>query len=414
MIKKMTESNFNDYANIVSDAYPGIGIETLEQKQRLVSNFIKTANENPSVGIFGAFKGDELVGGMKYFDFIMNVLGTKVNVGGLGLVAVHQLHKKEKIALQIVTHFLNYYKDRNYPMVSLYPFNISFYKKMGFGLGASIYQYKVAPNNLPKGKSKANIRFLKEEDSISLHKTYQRYFEKNNGLIEKQEIDFRNIFINPKNRAVGYYEKEELKGYIIYTYQSNKDNFLINDLLVKEMVFENQICLSELLTFLNSQSDQFRYIIFNIQEEDFRFVLENPADDSKNIIPSVFHQTSVNGTGIMYRVIDVIGIFNKLKEHNFNNQTLKLKLNITDTLISDNNRSFILDFKDGFVKISDEGEAELEIGMDISDFSSLLTCSVDFQTLYKYNKVTINKEEYINKVNSIFSSDKKPICLTAF
>lgn len=414
-IRRLTlETDLKDFRDIVIDAYPGFNIESQEQKDRLLNNFIKTTNESKIASFYGAFKDQKLVGGMKYYDFTMNLLGEWIDVGGVGLVAVSQLHKKEKVAFEIINHFLEHYRKKDCPMVLLYPFNIAFYKKMGFGLGPSIYQYKFKPSDLPKGKSKANIRFLSLGEEIKLNDLYQDYFKQNNGLILKTVDDFKLILSNPKNKVIGYFDNEVLKGYVIYSYKTDKDNFLLNNLVINEMVYLNNDALSELLTFLNSQSDQFNYIIYNVHDEGFRFILENPVNYTNNLIPSVHHETSVMGTGLMYRVVNVIKLFEKLKNHNFNNENLKLKLNITDSLINDNNKSVILEFNNGKVQINEKEEYEAVVNMDINDFSSLITCTVDFITLYRYGKVSINDTGYLDKVNRIFSSDKKPICLTSF
>jgi len=95
----------------------------------------------------------------------MNLLSTKIPAGGIGFVGVHLLHKKEKVAKEILTYFIDHYKNLGASMALLYPFRPDFYKKMGFGFGTSMNQYKVKPSNLPKGNSKANISFAKEDEA---------------------------------------------------------------------------------------------------------------------------------------------------------------------------------------------------------------------------------------------------------
>ncbi|XJS51965.1 sterol carrier protein domain-containing protein [Tissierella carlieri] len=170
----------------------------------------------------------------------------------------------------------------------------------------------------------------------------------------------------------------------------------------------------ELMTFLNSQSDQINNVIFNIQDENFRFILEDPRNDSSNILTPVYHESSMQGTGIMYRVIDLKGIINELRNHNFNNERCKLKITIRDNFIPDNDGSIIVDFNNGFPTIVDNKEYDVEINLDIADFSSLITCTVNFKSLYKYGRALISDESYLKKVNNIFASDEKPICMTMF
>jgi predicted acetyltransferase len=411
--KLSSEMDFTMFTDIVGNAYPGFSIETEEQKRRFFENSMKVQKENPFVTFYGVFEEDRMLGGMRFHDFKMNLLSTKINVGGIGLIAVDLLYKKEKVAKTIVTNFIEHYKNLGVSMVMLYPFRPDFYKKMGFGFGTSMNQYRVKPSHLPKGNSKSNIRYTTEDDAGKLLDCYNRIYEKTNGLIEKHEREFAALFSNPKSKVVAYYKDNEIKGYMIYEFKLSEKTF-INDIVVNQLLFENTESLMELMTFLNSQSDQIRHIIFNIQDEDFRFLLENPANDSDNIFTPVYHECSIQGTGLMYRVINIRGIINELAGHNFNNENCRLKITANDNFIIDNDGSIIVEFINGFASISTSEEYNVEISLDIADFSSLITCSVTFNSLYKYGRASISDENYLKRVNNIFASVEKPICLTIF
>lgn len=415
-IRKLSmEKDFKDFGDIGANAYPGQKVITLEEKENLVKNITKTHNENPYVKFYGAFNDEELVGGMRLHDFKMNLLSTKIPAGGIGFVAVHLLHKKEKVAKEILTYFIEHYKNLGASMALLYPFRPDFYKKMGFGFGTSMNQYKVKPSNLPSGNSKANISFVKEEEAKLLLDCYTRIYERTNGLIEKYEQEFITILKTPKFKVACYKNNDKVEGYIVFEFRSvETDNILINNIYVNDLVFENTTALSELMTFLNSQSDQISHIIFNLQDEDFRFLLDEPRNDSNNMFAPVYHECSIQGTGIMYRVIDTKMLFNQLSTHNFNNISCNVKLTIKDSFIKDNDGSTIISFNNGLPTISDDSAYDVEVTLDIADFSSLITCSVSFKSLYKYGRAHISNIEYIDTINKLFSSDEKPICLTRF
>jgi len=411
----LEEKEFIDMVNISSNAYPGLKLDTAEAKEKMVQNSMKTQKENPYVNFYGVFSEEEMVGSMRLHDFRLNLLSTKIKAGGLGFVAVHLLHKKEKVAKEIVTNFIEHYKKQGAPVVMLYPFRPDFYKRMGFGFGTSMNQYKVKPCNLPKGPSKKNIKFLKAEDAEKMLNCYSRAYEKTNGLIEKYENEFINILNNPQCKVAAYVVNDEVQGYIIYEFKSGGDkSILINDIEVRDLIYENQQALSELMTFLNSQNDQISHIIFNIQDEAFRFLLDDPRNDSDNLFTPVYHECSIQGTGLMYRVVNTKALFQQLKNHNFNNESCNLKLTIRDSFIKENEGSIIVNFENGYSSLSTSENYDVEIAMDISDFSSLITCSVGFKSLFKYGRASISNIEYINKVNNIFASDEKPICLTRF
>ncbi|MEG0774001.1 GNAT family N-acetyltransferase [Clostridium sp.] len=416
LIRKLwSDMDFRDFGEIDLNSYPGLKINSIEEKNKFIENITRIHKENPYVKFYGAFNGDTMVGGMRFHDFKMNLLSHKISAGGLGSVAVDLLHKKEKVAKEIVSYFIDHYKNLGASMVLLYPFRPDFYKKMGFGFGASMSQYKINPANLPKGPSKSNIVFIKEEEAYLLLNCYNRTFESTNGLIEKYEQEFISKIKNPKFKVVAYKKYNMVQGYIFFEFKpSEEGNFLLNDMVINEFIFENNHALDELLTFLNSQQDQIRHIIVNVQDESFRFLLDDPRNGSNNMFTPVYHETNIQGTGIMYRVINTKALFKDLKQHNFNDVTCRLKLTIKDTFVSENDGSIVIYFENGIASLSNKNDYDVEVTLDIADFSSLITCSVSFKSLYKYGKARISNKDYINTINQIFSTDDKPMCLTQF
>jgi len=52
-----------------------------------------------------------------------------LSLAALGYICTDFLHKKEKVAKNLISFFLEHYRKREVNMVMLYPFNIPFYKK---------------------------------------------------------------------------------------------------------------------------------------------------------------------------------------------------------------------------------------------------------------------------------------------
>lgn len=409
-IVKLKNNELKDLSKISSNAYPAIplSIEQYEDKMR-------KQNEYDFINFYGVYDKDVLLGGMRLHDFKMNLLGHKIIAGGVGSIAVDLLHKKEKVAYEIIKFFLEHYREKGASMALLYPFNPEFYKKMGFGFGTSMYQFTVKPNDLPKGYFKKNIRYLTSEDAEDMCEFYNKMVNKTNGLIEKTTKEFETLFGYGSNKILGYKVDGEILGYMVFYFKKGSDqSFLINDIVITEILFDVPEVFLEMMTFLNSQRDQIRYVIVNTQDENFRFALGDPRNNSNKLLVSVYHECGTQGTGIMYRIINIEKLFYDLREHNFNNQNCKVKFNITDSFMNENNRSYTVHFIDGKASCIDEGEYEVELSIDIADFSSLITCAVDLKSLYRYGKVKLSRETYLNKLNIIFASDERPKCMTAF
>lgn len=70
--------------------------------------------------------------------------------------------------------------------------------------------------------------------------------------------------------------------------------------------------------------------------------------------------------------------------------------------------------KQGLLENVEEEHYEVEVKIDISELSSLLMGVVSLKELYMYSKVEISDSTYLNKLENIFISMERPICMTAF
>ena len=371
--------------------------------------------EDSTVNVYGCFRDGELLGGMRLNDFRMRLGSQKLDAGGLGLVAVHLMHKKEKVAKEIVSFFLRHYKDRKYPIAMLYPFRPDFYKRMGFGFGTKMNQYSIKPMNIPKGGDKRHIGFASEEDKQLILDCYARIAERTNGMLERNEAEQNGVFALPQNKIVIYKKAGRVEGYMVLVFRKTSEvNALKNDIFIKEFLYENPEALKALLTFLNTQEDQINRVIFNTPDESFHHMLMDPRDASDNIMTPVYHESNLQGVGLMYRVTDTKVLFDSLSRHNFNNQTCRLKFSIRDSFLEENNRSVIVHFIDGSAALSDNDGFDAEVELDIADFSSLVVGAVRFKTLINYGIAGISDYSYTDTVDRIFELPEKPICLTIF
>ena len=413
-VKVLQEADFDDFITIVANAYPSFTLTSEEDRQRMRNRF-KARSEDPVSHLYGLYRKDQLLGGMILFDFTMKLLSTKIRAGGVGLVAVDILHKKEKVAKDMITYFLQHYRERGATMALLYPFRPDFYRKMGFGYGSKMSQYRVRPAALPRGKTKEHITLLCGNDKYLLRDCYNRRLEATNGLVEKSDFELDGLFNNKETRIVAYKRDGNVLGYIAFSFKSAKpDSFLANDIHIREFMYESSEVLSELLTFLHDQADQINRIVFNTQDDYFHFLPLDPRNGSDNVLPHVYHESNTQGVGIMYRVIDTPGIFAALGEHNFGNQHCTLKLSIDDSFFKANDGSTIVHFEHGKAEVRPAQDYEVEVALDVASFSSLITGAVDFKSLYRYGLADISDSRYVDAINKLFMTEEKPICTTPF
>jgi predicted acetyltransferase len=412
-IRVLCDTDFSALSRIWSMAYPGAKIITEEERERFREGALRLHKEDPTTTFYGLFRDGHLQGIMCLYDFTMNFLGVRIPAGGVGQVAVDLLHKKEHVARDMMAYSLRHFRSRGVSLVALYPFRPDFYRSMGWGYDPKMSQYRVAPAAFPKGATKEHVRYLGPDDKQAIAACYNRFADRTHGMMYKTEREMRSLFRRQENQIIGVELDGELRGYLVYTFEQG-DDFITNDLHIQEWIYETPEALSELLTFLDTQADQIRRVVVDTQGEDFHYLLIDPQDGSGHLIPSVYHQSNTQGVGLMYRVIDVPGMFDLLAECNFSGQSCTLKLTITDSFLPENAGSTLLRFEGGRVQRLERGDYDVEVRMAIEDFSSLLASTVAFSSLHNYGRAQISDTAYVDTVNRLFTVEHKPVCMSHF
>src|SRR5262249_53168272 len=153
-------------------------------------------------------------------------------------------------------------RSRGATMAILHPFRLDFYRRMGFGYGTKLNQYRFKPASLPGHGARECVRALGPADTDALIACYDRVHERTNGLIRKRRADVVARLGAHSSRTVGYEEGGVLRAYLRFAFRPGH-TVLVNDLEVRELIHETPEALAGLLAFLRSQADQFAAIVFN-------------------------------------------------------------------------------------------------------------------------------------------------------
>ena len=408
-----TESEWDAYTNISVNAYPGIRA-TDEAARRRFKERGQQMSADPIVTVLGLFEAGDMRGIMRFYDFTMRLHGVDMLVGGVGGVGVDLLHKKERVAYDMIQYFQQYYRDKGAAMTALYPFRPDFYKQMGYGYGRKINQYRIPPASLPDG-DRQNVSYLDVSHKQAFNDCYQRIMDRSNGLMTQPEMTIDALFESVTMQKLGYWADGQLQGYLLFSFEPVPNgNFLRNNIVVRTLLYENSATLRGLLSFLRTQADQIEAVVLNTQDEDFHLLLHDPRNGSHNLMPSVYHESNTQGVGIMYRVIDVPRLFALLAGHNFGGQTLTVQLNLRDSFWPDCDGKWVLMVENGRITLNQSATPDVEIGLDIAEFSSLIMGATTFRQLLTYGLADISDPAYADAVHALFYTPNKPICHTAF
>ena len=408
-IRKLTDDDFGSFVEVLANAYPGYDL-TEEKKDKLKKRWAQVNNDVATMNWYGYFHEGKLLGGMIFFEYIMTLFSNGVKVGGVGNICVDLLHKKEHIAKKMMQFFHKYYYEQGYCLTALYPFRPDFYTQMGYGMGKKMNQYSFEPRNAPK-RTKNHVSYLNSSDIDQLKDCFNRYASNTHGMIVRDKRNIQRLLNNYK--LAGYKINGKIQGYIAFNFKK-LDNFIRNDIIIDEFIYETREAFTELLAFIHTQNDQINRIFFNTQDDHFHYVLTDPRSGGEGFFLTS-QESNLQGVGIMYRVINIQELFNVLKQHNFGSQTMKLKLTITDSFLPENDGSLIVSFTEGEAKVIDVADSfDVEIQMNIANFSSMIMGVIPFIKVYDYGLAEISDLTYLETVNRLFLTETPPITIEQF
>lgn len=411
IIRPLSQEEHIEFLRLKMKSFPIIGgfdDSTIDEKFKQYEKMCEAGvNRVPQ----GLFRNGELLGGMYFNDFQLNLHDEVVLMGGLGGVATDLLHKKEGVAREMVTYFIEHYETKGAAIGALYAFRLDFYRKMGFGFGNKTSQYQIRPTALTR-RDKSDIVYLEKDDLSMMVDCYNRYSKQHHGMIIHAE-DWWKKLTQKQYLTIGYMHQNQLKGYCTFEFIEGDHNPFWFNIRIHHFIYETKEAFSQLMGFLASQIDQAAFIIMDTQDDDFHFLMDYPHNGRTYEI-ELHHQSNVQEVGICYRVLNVPKVFEILQDRNFSNVNLKLKITVEDSFYPKNQGSTIVEFDNGYpALLSKNDEFDVEITMDIAEFSSLIMGAVGFQKLYYYGLAEISDKMYILTINKMFMSEK-PICITTF
>lgn len=407
-IRKLAENELEDYARIVQRSFPGFKIQELENYVNILKDMQKN---NPTASIYGCFKNDQLVAGERLHDFSVNIFNKIIPAGGVGMVAVDLLNKKQKLCRDMIRYFQEHYTRQGTSLAMLYPFRPDFYREMGFGLGMPLHQYRLKPEELPRSRKELKLTYLNSDDLPQILDFYHEYFTNNHGMIDKNESDFKRFFNSANYQIIGSKNNGKINGYMIFSFkQPHQNNIIINDLTILELLYEDEAVFLEFCSFLNSQSDQINRIIWNTFDQHLHFLPGDLRNDSDNLFPPVYHESFSGGIGLMYKLINPEKFFLAMKDHHFGRESINILFRYDDSLMDKFDQELIVGFRSGSPITAKKLKPDVEIKLDISELSSLILGLLPVRKGILYDLISISDKSKIDMIDNMFSYPKHPEC----
>ena len=418
MIRMLAQEDMVQAAAIVATAYPGMDISQEQQQSAFVERLMMEQASDNDLTYFGLFDEENQLSGLyRLHDFHGNVNGEMIRMFGIGMVAVHLFHKKERIAFRLLQHFHDHAAKENVSLVSLYPFSTSFYQKMGYGYGPTRYQYKLKPTSFPDEGDKNRVVMLSPANEEEIVRLYNEYASLQHGMIKRTWSE-RNLIKKKASYYAGVYEAGKLIGAIAFILQPVKEShFLHHDMIVYEWFWTEPRAFLDISAWLHTQKDQVDRVIVRTHDESFMYQLKDPRNGSNHLIPSVYHEVAQVGSGLMYRILSVEEF---VKQTNFGSlnrpeKQTSISIFVKDSFSPHHQGGYRLMFNGDFwqtARLSIAPE-EADVTISIDDLSSWWMGCVSLEQLMKYGKIDLSNQD-ARDLDSWFKPNVKPICLTSF
>jgi predicted acetyltransferase len=272
------------------------------------------------------------------------------------------------------------------PMAVLWPFRPDFYRKIGFGYGGKKYRYSLLPSTLPHAAGKSHVTHAGDADYEAMAGCYTRMFANRHGMLDETGPTIKST-VGPANggKAAVYRDGDEVRGFMIYRFvKAHPTNFVSNDLHVEECLYEHPEVLAEFMSFLHSQHDQVRRIIFDTPDAEFYYAPVDPRNDSNMMYPSVYHESHTAAVGAMYMVLDIPNLIESTPGAVYGDGAITVDFVVDDPWWGKAGGSTRIAFANGRAEIAKAGRADIEVALHIADFSSLIMGAVRLSRLVEY------------------------------
>lgn len=226
---------------------------------------------------FGAFKGDSLLSQLIVRPMEIYLHGQTFKMGGIGSVASYPENRGGGDIAQLMTLSLEKMNKQGQLLSYLAPFSYSFYRRYGYEHCFDELQYTIDGSELPKiQKTAGSIRRLEWEDAkLILKDTYEKRYAKSVGPLKRSQWDWDYSMLSREDSSIAVYydEKNEVQGYLIYSFKGQTPGTFV----LQEMVYLNQSAFKELWNFVSSHKASFHTFSYKTgAHEKIAYLFDNP------------------------------------------------------------------------------------------------------------------------------------------
>ncbi|MGH7443600.1 MAG: GNAT family N-acetyltransferase [Longimicrobiales bacterium] len=300
------------------------------------------------------------------------VAGTALKVAGVGTVAISPAHRQQRFAGDLLTAALRAARARGDVASALYPFRVSFYRRLGYGDAGAVLQWRVPPASLPDAPERLSVEVLESaHERVEALALYDQWARSQTGQLERSGRVWTHLCTLPGRALFGYRASGgELEGYAFVTYRVDLPR-AARYLEVEELVWTTDAARRGLYGWLASLGDQWERLLIRTlpghRLADWLSEPRLPHDAAPGW--GLWTPAATLLMGPMFRLLDVGAAWEQRRAPD--HTSLAVACDVDDPQIEENRGCWRLTFDAGRVRVERDTAADLTLRLDISTLSRL-------------------------------------------
>lgn len=342
--------------------------------------------------VLGWFHNDKLVSQIALYPMQINIYNKIYDMGGITGVATYPEYSGIGLMMDLMHEILRTMRKNKQSISCLYPYSIPYYRSRGWEIVSDKMTFKLADHQMPKVPRVDGMIQRVEINHADLIALHDEFAHKTHGCLIRNELAWAEYWrwdVDDEIVAIYYDKSNKPTGYIVYLLED--DIFKI-----KEMIYLNEEARYGIWGYINAHQSMFDSIQgANYSNHNLAFLLEDG------------HIKETTQPYIMARIVDVEQF---LLQYPFEciPQDICLSFVVSDPLLSWNNQTFVLDFKNQKMNIT-----ALESHSTQTIHSSQTLCDSQFKNIIKLNIQTLStmllgykRPLYLRQIGRLEASDE--------
>jgi predicted acetyltransferase len=306
------------------------------------------------------------------------IAGNALDVMGLGTVAISPTHRRRGLAGELVAGGLRAARERGAVGSALYPFRISFYARLGYGLAGHALQYRIAPDCVPDAPERSRVE-LAESDAAraEVRAMYEVWAATQTGQLARPEGVWERM-LGPGDRALAAFRGESgrVEGYALAVYRVDlppQDRFLE----VEEIAWLTPEARRGLFAWLGSLGDQWRQLLIRVLPSHHlgAWLSEPRLPWGSAAGWGLWFPSATLLAGPMFRVLDLERAWRQRAVAP--EAALTLRLDVSDEAVPENAGVWRLRLAEGRVEVErGGGAADVALRLDVAALSRLFVSAL--------------------------------------